>query len=102
MRLASAALALTLLSAAAASAQPLGSPAPPTPYDVDRFNGPNLGETPVGSGLPPQRTAMERLRSVCNSSLLRDRSTCRQAWREINAAYAQLQAERRAEGKAPD
>jgi hypothetical protein len=45
---------------------------------------------------------MERLRMVCSSSLLRDRSTCARAWREINAAYAQLQASRRAESNAPD
>lgn len=91
MRVTAAALALTLLSAPAA-ALPRGSPAPATPTDVDRFNGPSPGDIPPGTGLPLQRTAIERLRQVCGSSSLRDRRTCTRAWSEINAAYAQIRA----------
>lgn len=101
MRLATVAVCLTLLCAVPAAAQSLGSPAPATPTDVDRFNGPNLG-TFEGPGLFPQRTAMERLRRVCGSSALRDRRTCTRAWNEINAAYARLQASRQAGSSSPD
>lgn len=100
MRLFALTLGLAVLSAVPASAQSLGSPAPATPADVDRFNGPNLGNVPEGSGLPPQRTAMERLRQVCGSSALRDRRTCTRAWQEINAAHAQLQSRRQKAGTA--
>ena len=98
MRLVALSLGLALLAAVPVSAHPLGSPTPASPTDVDRFNGPNVGNVPEGSGLYPQRTAMERLRQVCGSSALRDRRTCTRAWQEINAAYAQLQAKRQKAG----
>lgn len=101
MRFVASALSLTLLLSAPAAALPLGAPTPPGPTDVDRFNGPSTGNL-ERTGLFTQKTAMERLRQVCSSSALKDRRTCDRAWKEINAAYAQLQTSRAAQAAQTD
>ena len=89
-------VSLSLLAAAPVAASPLGAPDPWTPYSVSQFDGPSRGDVPQVTGLYQTRTSMERLRQVCSSTAKRDRQTCDRAWREINAAYAQIKAEKAA------
>jgi hypothetical protein len=65
---------------------------------TDQFN--NLvppaisNENPTAAALYPYagKSPMQRLQKICSSEKRSDRQTCKQAWREINDAYAKLKS----------
>lgn len=92
------ALALAAIAAAPAAAQQAGQPSgAPFPFNVDNANGPSMGDPAALFGSVPEfrlTSAMARLHAICQKRTLRERLTCQQAWREINAAYATLHPDR--------
>jgi hypothetical protein len=75
---------------------------PAAAQSTDQFN--NLVPPSLNYDNPAERelyrdgsaTALQRLARVCNGTAVRDRLTCDRAWREINAAYADLQTRKAA------